>query len=45
MIPIISMIPKLIKCLEREFKQFKIQKLTTEITKKESFDLTLVFAK
>mgnify|MGYP003702717029 CR=1 FL=1 len=45
MISTISMIIQPIKCLERGSKQFKLQKLTTEVTKNESFDLTLVFAK
>lgn len=44
-IPIISIILKLVRCLKRESKQFKIQKLATKVHKKESLNLTLVFAK
>lgn len=35
------MISNLIRCLKRGSKQFKIQKLTTEVTEKNSFDVIL----
>lgn len=39
------MISEQIRCLERESNQFKIQKVTIDVTKRKSFNIFLFYAK
>jgi hypothetical protein len=45
MIPITSIILNPTTCLQRKSRKLKIQTLTTVVTKRKSFDLTMVRAK